>query len=134
VPPARCVAEGVSGSLAVRMSGAFQFLAGGAVLVPSRGEFAIEADLGKPRFAIGDEPAPDAPGYANPLVADRGDLPRDVVIAALRFADLVRHIARIREAVGVKLRPIPDRHEDVRPGAGLDGGGDPRLSVVGVDR
>src|SRR4030081_2684936 len=43
VPPARRVAEGVPGGLPVRVPGSLQFLAGGAVLVPSLREFPVEA-------------------------------------------------------------------------------------------
>ena len=118
--------------LADRMSLGFQLLAGIAELLPVLREFLV-ADFGEPGFAIGDKPAANAPRHADPFVADRGDLTRDVVIAALFLADLFRDVAGIGKAVGVKLRPVADRHDNIGSGTGLDRRGDARLNVVGVD-
>src|SRR4029077_10685137 len=104
VPPARRVAERVPRCLAIGMPGLLQLLAGGAVFVPVRWKLAVETDFGKPGFAVGDEPAADAPGHADPFAPDRRDLPRDVVIAALVLADLLGDVGRIGKAVGIKLR------------------------------
>src|SRR5581483_2343012 len=115
IPEARRVAERVAERLADRPALGLQLLAGVLQLVPGVGE-GVVADLVQPRFAVGDEAAADRPGQADPLVADRrGDL-ADVVKAALLLADLLGQLADVGEAGGVKLRPVVERHDDVRAG------------------
>ena len=133
VPPARRVAERVAGGLADGPSLGLQLLAGIAKGIPGLGERRV-AGLLEPRLAIGDQSAADGPRHANPLVADRRNLPADVVVAALGLADLLGQVARVGQAFGVELRPVADGHDDVGAGAGLDRRGDARLQVVGVDR
>ncbi len=55
------------------------------------------------------------------------------VIAALRLADLLGDIADIGDALGIELRPIVDRHQNVGAGLRLDRRGDARLDAVAVD-
>src|SRR5579883_731347 len=57
----------------------------------------------------------------------------DVVEAALLLADLLGQLADVGEAGGVKLRPVVERHDDVRAGPRLDRRGDACLDVVAVD-
>ena len=72
-------------------------------------------------------------GHAQPLAADLERGPEDVVEAALSLADRLGDVADVDERVLVELRPVVEHHEDVGAGARLDGGGDARLQVVGVD-
>ena len=58
---------------------------------------------------------------------------RGFVIAALRLADLLGDVADVDDAVGVELRPIADRHQDVGAGFRLDRRSDARLDAVTVD-
>jgi hypothetical protein len=52
----------------------------------------------------------------------------------LCVADLLGDVADIDNTAGVKLRPVIDHENDVRPRPRLYCRGDPRLNVVGVDR
>src|SRR5438552_1343543 len=115
-----------------RMPGRLQFLAGGAVLVPGLGKLAVAvADFGEPGFAVGEEARDDRPRYAEPFLAVvAGDL-EEIPMASLLLSDVLDHVADIDDAVGVKLRPVAQREDHVRPRAGLDRRGDPRLQIVG---
>src|SRR5262249_58154216 len=75
----------------------------------------------------------DGVGDGNPFPAVVGDCLRGFVIAALGIADFLGDIADVGDAVGVKLRPVVERADDVGTGAGGDGGGDPRLDCQPVD-
>src|SRR5262249_44477831 len=117
IPPTGSVAEGVPGGLAIRAPGLFQFLAGCTVLVPGRRELAVVADLGEPRPTIGDKAAADAVRHADPFASGSGDGFADVVIAALRLADLVDDIADVDAALDIELRPIGQNVDNIGPGA-----------------
>jgi len=54
-------------------------------------------------------------------------------VATLGAADLLCHVTDIGEAFSVELRPVAERHDDVRSGSRLDRRGNARLQVVGVD-
>src|SRR5439155_3850815 len=128
------IAEGVPGRLAEGMSGCLQLLARGAVVVPGLRKLILGiAGLGEPGPAVGEQPGNDRPWHAEPLLAVIGDDLEEVPMAALGFADLLGHIADIDNAVGVKLRPIAEPKDDIRPRAGLNRRGNPRLDIIGVD-
>src|SRR5580704_14879998 len=120
--------------LAERAALGLELLAGLAVLLPRLRELAaVIADLREPRFAIGDLQADDAPRRRDPFLAVVGDRLRRVVEAALRLAELVRHVAHVGDAFAVELRPVVERADDVRARPGLHRRGDARLDVVAVD-
>ena len=121
-----CLAQGVPLGL--------QLLARLAPLLPGlRIFFGVIPDLLPPGGAVGDLQADDRVRDAKPFLAVIGDRLRGFVIAALRLADFLRDIADIDDAVGIELRPIVDRADDVGTGAGRDGGRDPRLDRQPVD-
>ncbi len=62
-------------------------------------------------------PPPTAQGTPIHLLADFGDDLGYLVIAALRLADLLGDVADVGDAVGVKLRPVVEAHDDVGAGA-----------------
>ncbi len=124
------VAERVGQGLADRVALGLELLAGGAVLVPGLGELG-HADLVEPRFAIGQERADDHPRQPQPAVLGVGLA--HFVIAALLAADLLGEVAEVDDALGVEMRPVVERHDDVGPGGRLDRRRDARLDVVGVD-
>jgi hypothetical protein len=56
----------------------------------------------------------------DPFVAVIGDGTRGIVVAVLRPADILGDIAHVDEAIGIKLRPVVDRHHDVGACPGLE--------------
>src|SRR5438309_4718352 len=120
--------------LAEGMAFRLQLLAGLAPLLPGlRVLFGVIADLLPPGGAIGDLQTDDGIGYGKPFLAVIGDRLRGFIKPALRLADLLGDVADIDDAVGVKLRPIVDRADDVGTGAGRYGRGDARLDRQPVD-
>src|SRR5207244_13354234 len=102
--------------------------------VPGSRKLAVlVADLLEPGFAVGDQPAANRPGHADPFAVNIIDDPRQVVIAALFLADRLRDVGDVGEALDVEPRPVVDDHDDVGAGAGLYRRGDARLDVVGID-
>jgi hypothetical protein len=92
------------------------------------------ADLREPRAPVGDQAAAGAVGEREPLLALPCRRLRVLVVAALLLGLPLAEIADVGEAVLVEVRPVVQHHDDVRPRARLDGRGDARLQVVGVDR
>ncbi len=122
VPERVRVAKGVRQCLADRMALGLELLAGLAPFLPGfRIFFRPIADFVPPRGAVGDLQADDRVGNGKPLLAVIGDRLGGFVIAALCFADLLGDVADIGDTLGVELRPIVDRADDVGTGAGRDG-------------
>src|SRR5215831_7322810 len=135
IPKNHRVAESVAERLAIGAALYLELLAHGAVLVPSVRKLTIAvAHFLEPRLPVREQPAADAPGDTDPFLAVIGDDFGNLVIAALRAADLVGDVADIDNAAGVKLRPVIDDENDVRPRPRLYCRGDPCLNVVGIDR
>src|SRR5215831_16569041 len=126
------IAEAVTQRLADGLALGLELLADLAVFLPGLGEF-LDAELVEPRTTVGDGVAAAPVRHGEPLAADLGARVEDVVVAALRLADRLGHVGDVDEGVGVELRPVPQHLDDVGAGARLDGGGDARLQVVGVD-
>src|SRR6185437_6861274 len=103
-----------------------------AVLVPGFWELVV-SDRFEPRFAVGAFVADNAPRHAEPPLAVIGDGRRFVIKATLILADFLGGIAHIKNTIGVKLRPIVQRADDVGAGTGLNRSGGTRLDVVAVD-
>src|SRR6266496_3684334 len=121
IPERGGIAEGMARGLPERMPGRLQFLAGGAIVVPGLRELAVAvADLGEPRFAVGEQPGDDRPRYAEPFLAVVAGNLEEIPMAALLLADLLNDVADIDDAVAIKLRPVAQREDHVRPRAGLD--------------
>ena len=55
------------------------------------------------------------------------------VVGALVLGLPLAQVRDVDQRVGVEVRPVVEHLDQVRPGAGLDGGGDASLQVVGVD-
>src|SRR5262249_29103308 len=126
VPKRGGVTKGVAERLTQGTTLGLELLAGGAVFIPGLREFPVAvADLLEPGFAVGQQAASGRPRHPDPPVADCRGLATDLVIAALRPADLVDYVADIDDTVGIELRPGADQHDDVGTGSGLDCGRDP---------
>src|SRR5262249_50624143 len=121
--------------LAHRMALGLQLLAGLPPRFPGFRVFlGAIADFVPPGGAVRDLQADDRVGDAEPFLAVEGDRLRRFVEAALRLADLLADIADVDDTVGVKLRPVVDRADDVGTGAGRYGGAGPRLDRQPVRR
>ncbi len=117
------------------MAVGFQFLAGFPPFLPSLRVLAASiADLLPPRGSVDDLQTDNGPGHRDPFMAVIGDGPRGFVKAALRLADFLRDVADVDDAVGIELRPVVERHDDVRTSAGLDSRSNPRLDRQPIDR
>ena len=134
IPPARRVAEGVPGGLADTAGpSAFSFLPAARNSSQVVGELVVSRPRRTTTCDRRSSPPPTHHGTPIHLLPTVRDHLADVVIAALRLADLLGDVADIGEALGIELRPVVERHDDVGAGAGLDRRGDARLDVVGVD-
>src|SRR5438128_1112572 len=118
--------------LAHRLALGLELLAHLAPLVPGLGEL-LDADLCVPGPPVGDGVSARAVRDGQPAIADLRGAGEHVVVAALRLADGLGHVRDVHEAVGIEMRPVPEHLDDVGAAAGLDGGGDAGLEVVGVD-
>ncbi len=134
VPKGWSVAKRMRQGLPVRPVLGFEQFTDGPVVFPGlRKLVGAGTHILEPRCAVDRHGAEDRIGHRNPFLAVIGDRMRGFVIAALRVADLLGDVADIDGAVGVELRPVVDRHQDVGAGFRLDRRTDPRLHAVAVD-
>src|SRR5262249_47504923 len=94
----------------------------------------VGASLLEPRFPVGDEQPGNTPRHGEVLLAVLDRLFGLSVEAALLLCDGFGDVGDVDDARLVEMRPVVERHDDVGAGPGLDGGRDPRLKIVGVDR
>src|SRR5438270_6057228 len=97
-------------------------------LLPARRVFLRPvSDFVPPRSTVDNLQTDDRVRDSEPFLAVIGDRLCGLVEAALRLADLLADIADIDDAVGIELRPIVDRADDLGAGSGGYGRGHARL-------
>jgi hypothetical protein len=120
--------------LADRMARCLQLFAGRTVFLPGlRILCLVVTDFSPPGFPVDNLSANYGPRDCNPFAAVIGDRPRGFVVASLRLADLLGHVADIDDAFGIELRPVVEHLDEVGAVAGLDGRSDPRLNCQPID-
>ena len=128
----RRVAEGVAEGLPVGLALLLEDGEDLAGLVPGLG-IAAGAGLLEPRLPIGDRVADDRVRHREPLAVDLAGGRPHVVEATFGLGQIGGDVAHVHDRVLVEVRPVVLEVEDVGARAGLDGRGDARLQVVGVD-
>src|SRR6516162_1950140 len=135
IPEPRRIAEGMTEGLAKGPTGGLELLASRAILVPSLRELASAvADLGEPRFAIGQQSTADRPWHSDPFPAHVVDCPGDVVKTTLRPTDLFGDVTYVGDAGFIKAGPVVDDHDDIGTGARLHRRSDARLDAIGINQ
>ena len=132
IGPGRRIAEGVAQRLAVGVALPLELRGHLAQLLVGLGK-RRGADLGEPRLPIRDEPGNDAVGQGHEAPAHLHVGFGLRVEASLILGLPLRQVVDLDETVLVEVGPVVQHVNDVGPRARLDGGGDARLEVVGID-